>query len=70
MKFPVCMWVCGEREREECGCLERRHSAKLPGKGGRPEETGVSWAPTPIQSDGGKEDGKKTQPKIKHMSVC
>lgn len=50
--------------------MERRHSAKLPGKGGRPEETGVSWAPTPIQSDGGKEDGKKTQPKIKHMSVC
>ena len=70
VKSPLCMWVCGERKREECGWLERRCLAKLPGQRGRPEETGVSWAPTPVQSDGGEEDGKKAQPTIKHMSVC
>lgn len=69
MKFPLCMWVCGEREREERGRLEKRCSAKLPGQGERSEETGASWAPIPVQSDEGEEDGKKTQPRIKHMSV-
>lgn len=49
--------------------LERRCSAKLPGAGGRPEVTGVSWAPTPVQSDGGEEGGKKIELRIKHRSA-
>lgn len=30
---------------------------------------GVSWALTRVWSDEGEEDGKKTQPRIKHRSV-
>lgn len=69
MTFPLCVGVCGEREREEDGRLERRCSVKRPGQGGRPEEPGVSGAPTRVRSDGGEADGKKTQRRIKRTSV-
>lgn len=57
--FPLCVGVCGEREREEDGRLERRCSVKRPGQGGRLEEPGVSGAPTHVRAMEGTQMERK-----------